>query len=397
MTTKLRAASFQDSAVTTAKIAADAVTNAKIAADAVTNAKIADDAVQTENVASTVNLGRRNMIINGAMQVAQRSTSSTSTSGIAYHTVDRFNFRGQSTGVFTIAQDTDSPADFYYSTKITVTTPDTAIGGGQRYWVTSYLEGNTVSHLNFGTSSAKTVTLSFYVKSSLTGTFSGGLVNSSFDRAQAFTYTISSANTWERKTVTISGDTSGTWLATTGIGLSVSFDLGAATNRQQSAGAWTASGSVAATGASQVIANNGATWQITGVQLEVGEQATPFEHRSFAEELALCHRYFHRANTVSVAATVGAGVWYATNQVLGDYRFPRMRSTPSASVPATNSLKMYKSGAAIQANTSTPIDNASADGFARFNITPASNGTAGQGSVIQLVSTSDYLDMDAEL
>ena len=89
---------------------------------------------------------------------------------------------------------------------------------------------------------------------------------------------------------------------------------------------------------------------LTGVQLEVGSQATPFEHRSFAEELALCHRYYHRANTVSVAATLGEGVWYAVNQVLGMYKIPRMRSTPSASVPATNSLKMYKSGAAIQAN-----------------------------------------------
>ena len=319
MTTKLRAASFQDGAVSTAKIAADAVTNAKIA----------DDAVQTENVASTVNLGRRNIIINGAMQVAQRGTSSTSTSGIAYHTVDRFNFRGQSTGVFSIAQVTDSPDDFYYSTKITVTTPDTSIGGGQRYWVTSYLEGNTVSHLNFGTSSAKTVTLSFYVKSSLTGTFSGGLVNSSFDRAQAFTYTISSANTWERKTVTISGDTSGTWLATTGIGLSVSFDLGAATNRQQSAGAWTASGSVAATGASQVIANNGATWQITGVQLEVGEQATPFEHRSFGEELNLCRRYLYKPDIAG--DRIISSVLRPDNKRAFQVFFPvQMRADPTA-------------------------------------------------------------------
>ena len=106
--------------------------------------------------------GNKNLIINGAMQVAQRGTSSTSTANISYHTVDRFNFRGQSTGVYTIAQDTDAPTDFNNSTKITVTTPDATIGGGERYWVASYLEGNTVSFLNFGSSNAKTVTLSFY-------------------------------------------------------------------------------------------------------------------------------------------------------------------------------------------------------------------------------------------
>ena len=388
MTTKLRAASFQDGAVTTAKIAADAITNAKIA----------DDAVQTENVASTVNLGRRNMIINGAMQVAQRSTSSTSTSGIAYHTVDRFNFRGQSTGVFSIAQVTDSPDDFYYSTKITVTTPDTSIGGGQRYWVTSYLEGNTVSHLNFGTSSAKTVTLSFYVKSSLTGTFSGGLVNSSFDRAQAFTYTISSANTWERKTVTISGDTSGTWLATTGIGLSVSFDLGAATNRQQSAGAWTASGSVAATGASQVIANNGATWQITGVQLEVGEQATPFEHRSFAEELALCHRYYQEFNydTHGYYVTNGGASSASQSKYLYTYYGGEMRATASITTPSvSNGYRFLGSGNDHSHSTIPNIDNPS-----RLSVQFGNNQntiTAGNSFRLLLNASGAKIKFDAEL
>ena len=392
MTTKLRAASFQDGAVTTAKIAADAITNAKIA----------DDAVQTENVASTVNLGRRNIIINGAMQVAQRGTSSTSTSGIAYHTVDRFNFRGQSTGVFSIAQVTDSPDDFYYSTKITVTTPDTSIGGGQRYWVTSYLEGNTVSHLNFGTSSAKTVTLSFYVKSSLTGTFSGGLVNSSFDRAQAFTYTISSANTWERKTVSISGDTSGTWLATTGIGLSVSFDLGAATNRQQSAGAWTASGSVAATGASQVIANNGATWQITGVQLEVGSTATPFEHRSFGEELQLCKRYFQvlADGSRSTDEAICAGAYYTASILFHSVVLPvEMRSKPSmVTTNGTNYYITFSNGSGDHHDAIARSGNSSksvVEIYAETNV----GGTAGHACFTRIGGTSSDAKcmLDAEL
>ena len=276
--------------------------------------------------------GRRNMIINGAMQVAQRGTSGTSANSTSYYTVDRFNFRGEPTGVYTIEQSTDAPSNFKNSTKITVTTPDTSIGSGERYWMASYLEGNSISHLNFGSSNAETVTLSFYVKSSLTGTFSGGLVNSAFNRAYAFTYIISSANTWERKTITIEGDTSGTWLTTNEIGIAVVWDLGAATNRQQSAGAWTASGSVAATGASQVIATDNATWQITGVQLEVGEQATPFEHRSFGEELDLCYRYYvkYHAGGSGTFSRIALGFMRTTTNLRALFTFPReMRSTPS--------------------------------------------------------------------
>ena len=371
-----------------------AITTANITTANVTNAT-ATGTITTPSINGSQIGGRRNMIINGAMQVAQRGASSTSTASIDYHTVDRFNFRGQSTGVFTIAQDTDSPADFTYSTKITVTTPDTSIGGGQRYWVTSYLEGNTVSHLNFGTSSAKTVTLSFYVKSSLTGTFSGGLVNSAFNRAYAFTYTISSANTWERKTVTIPGDTSGTWLTTTSIGISVSFDLGAATNRQQSAGAWTASGSVAATGASQVIATNGATWQITGIQFEVGSQATAFEHRSFAEELALCERYFYM--TYPYGATIGAassssflGRFLDHTQSYGSIQVPNvnMRAAPTKVIynTATGTTSQIRTDTQ---NVAAAITGTGAKGGGWIYVNAVSVGTS--------VSVKAHLTMDAEL
>ena len=236
--------------------------------------------------------GRRNIIINGAMQVAQRGTSGTSANSISYYTVDRFNFRGEPTGVYTIAQDTDAPVNFKNSTKITVTTPDNSIPNGERYWVSTYLEGNDIAHLNFGSSDAQQITLSFYVKSSLTGTFSGGFGNDGFNRAYVFEYTINSANTWERKTVTITGDTSGTWLDTNGVGLRIAWDLGAASNRQITAGSWQSDSSLAATGATQVIATNGATWQITGTQLEVGSVATPFEHRSYGDELQSCQRYY---------------------------------------------------------------------------------------------------------
>ena len=299
--------------------------------------------------------GRRNIVINGACQVAQRGTSSTGLGGSApgYTTVDRWQMSvgATSAGRFSTAQVavTDLPG-FANAFHLDCTTADTSIAAGEVLKIDYKIEGQDLQRLKKGTSSAEKVTVSFYMKTNKAFTFMCELDDRDNNRrnGQQFTTTTD----WTRHVLTFAGDTTGT----------LDNDI-----------------------------------KITGLQMEVGEQATPFEHRSFAEELALCHRYFHRANTVSVAATLGAGVWYAANQVLGDYRFPRMRSTPSASVPATNSLKMYKSAAAIQANDSTPIDNASADGFARFNITPTSNGTAGQGTVIQLVATSDYLDMDAEL
>ena len=249
----------------------------------------------TSSTLATQNaLGVRNLIINGDMRIAQRGTTATPSTGTAYYTVDRFNFRDQNTGAYTIDQSTDAPTNFTHSTKITVTAADTSIASGERYWISTILEGQNISHLNFGSSDAQTVTLSFYVKSSLTGTFSGALQNNDYNRGYAFEYTISSANTWERKTITIAGDTTGTWLTTNGVGLRIFWDLGAASDRQITSGSWQVSSASAATGASQVIANNGATFYITGVQLEVGDTATPFEHRPYDMELARCQRYFQR-------------------------------------------------------------------------------------------------------
>ena len=348
--------------------------------------------------------GRRNIIINGAMQVAQRGTSVTGVTSGGYKTCDRWTVSNTSQGTWTISQSSTAPSDFANSLKFDCTTADGTTNASDQLGVDTRIEAKDLIQLNYGTSSAKTITLSFHVRSNKTGTYTFEAYAQDPNRGFSKTYTIDSADTWEKKEIIIPGDTSASTNFNDDAEIGIIFKWWLAAGSTFTGGTYTDNVWRANTNANRVSSSNvnladstDNEWYITGVQLEVGEQATPFEHRSFAEELALCHRYFHRANTVSVAATVGAGVWYATNQVLGDYRFPRMRSTPSASVPATNSLKMYKSGAAIQANTSTPIDNASADGFARFNITPASNGTAGQGSVIQLVSTSDYLDMDAEL
>ena len=239
--------------------------------------------------------GRRNMIINGSQMIAQRGTGAV-TSNVSYP-VDRWQITNSSGASISVQQNSDVPSGegFAFCTKYTVTTADSGVTGTEDALFRQHIEGQDITQLAWGTSSAKTVTLSFYVKSSLTGTFGGALKNSDNSRAYPFTYTISSANTWEHKTITIVGETSGTWLSTNGIGVRVVFSMGSGSDRLGTAGAWSTSNNDGATGQVQVVETLNATWQITGVQFEVGK-ATPFEHRSFGEELQLCKRFFHKTD-----------------------------------------------------------------------------------------------------
>jgi len=240
----------------------------------------------------------RNLIINGAMTIDQRNSGSALTVNTAseFYAVDRFMGIGvASDGVYTLQQVTDAPDNFVNSIKATVTTADASIPTTGRYLIRHKLEGNVISQLNLGSSAAQTFTLSFYVKSSLTGTFGGSVLNGAQDRSHPFTYTISSANTWERKTVTIAGDTTGTWPTDNTKAMQIAWSLGVGSDYLNTAGAWVGSQEWGATGETAVIATLNATWQITGVQLEVGETATPFEHRSYGDELRRCQRYYEKS------------------------------------------------------------------------------------------------------
>lgn len=238
--------------------------------------------------------GRRNLIINGAMQVAQRGTSFTGHGAGVNYGLDRFFDFHSSDGAFTLSQETSVvPVGFSNALKVQTTTADSSIAAGQRLILGQRLEGLNVAHLNWGTSNAKTVTLSFYVRSSVTGTHGGAIGNGSDNRNYPFTYTISSADTWERKTITIPGDQTGTWATTSARSIQVIWGLGVGSTYSGTAGAWAAGDKNSATGATtDVLGTLNATWYLTGVQLEVGETATPFEHRSYAEELSLCQRYY---------------------------------------------------------------------------------------------------------
>jgi len=244
--------------------------------------------------------GDKNLIINGGMTVDQRSSGSAQTgiSDTSKFGVDRFQVRvdGSGSGRLTSQQVTDAPTGFKNSLKLTVTTADASPTSAEGYAIRQAIEGQNIYSLGLGTSDAKTMTVSFWVKSSLTGDFSLNVGNGDNTRVYGNLYAISSANTWEYKTVTLAGDTSGTWVTTNAAGLTVVFGLGGGSDRVVSANAWgTQSGNTKTftTGATNVAGTVNATWQVTGVSLEIGDVATPFEHESYAATLQKCKRYFN--------------------------------------------------------------------------------------------------------
>ena len=273
--------------------------------------------------------GYRNRIINGGMQIDQRNAGASVTFNDGVYSVDRFQCIASQTSKATAQQNAGSvtpPTGFKNYLGITSSSAYSVVASDV-FAVVQKVEGLNTADLAFGTASAATVTLSFWVRSSLTGTFGGSLGDSGLTRAYPYSYTINAANTWEYKTITIPGDTSGTWLTDTGIGFRVYFALGAGATYSGTAGAWTGSPAVSATGATSVVGTNGATFYVTGVQLEKGAIATAFDVRSYGAELALCQRYFQKAT--------GGVIGYAhgTTLFLGSYA-PRvtMRAFPTYSL-----------------------------------------------------------------
>ena len=258
----------------------------------------------------------KNMVINGAMNVAQRSTSETAQHTTGYITCDRFQlfFANEDELRLTVTQDTDSPSGFSNSFKIQTTTAESAVAADENVLLMQRIEAQDLQQLGYGTSAAKKATVSFYVKSSVAATYGFNAYHSDGNKVFGQSYTINSANTWERKTITIDANTSDAINDDNGIGLQLSWQLVAGTNfTSGSNSSWeTNAEAKQAVGhtANAVGTTTNATWQITGVQMELGEQATPFEHRSFADELARCERY----TTVYPPADVTAEFKYAIPQ-----------------------------------------------------------------------------------
>ena len=239
-------------------------------------------------------LSGRNRILNGDMRIDQRNAGAAVTSGFP---LDRWQielFSGG--GAANVEQVVDSPTDgFYYSMKVDVTTADTSLAAGDVYTIRQIIEGNNVVDLRYGLTGAKTVTVSFWVKSNLTGTFCAALRNGDNDRCKPKEYTISSANTWEKKTLTFTGDTSGTWGRTNGRGIQLSFCLGSGTTRQGTVDTWNTSEVHCTSNQTNLFASTSNEWYVTGVQFEVGEKSTDFVHEPYDVSLARCQRYFEKS------------------------------------------------------------------------------------------------------
>jgi hypothetical protein len=251
-------------------------------------------AVELAQVASLgVSEAFKNRIINGNMAIAQRGTSAVTTDDS--YPVDRFYVVGNTT-TWSAVQSSTAPAGFNYSTAFTNGT-GASPSAAQRTFIAQAIEGFNIADLGWGTADAKTVTVSFWVRSSLTGTFGGSVRNNAGDRSYPFSYTISAANTWEQKSVTITGDTTGTWEKTTTRGILLIFSLGSGSDYQGTANTWAAANYYFPTGATNLVATTGATFFLTGVQLEVGSSASSFEYRPYGTELQLCQRYYESGSS----------------------------------------------------------------------------------------------------
>ena len=330
-------------------------------------------------------LGNRNLIDNGAMQVSQRSTSVTSVTTTNYHTVDRFKLELNTLGTWTLTQESDGPDGFANSFKLNCTTADASPAAGDFCLIHHKIEAQYLQHLKYGTSSAEALTLSFYVKSNKTGTASVGLLQSdSSNKLYSAEYTINSANTWERKTILVPADTAGVINDDNGSGMQIDFWLNSGSDFSGgSFGGWSAYDAT-----NRNVSNLGVGgavndyFQITGVQLEVGNTATPFEHRTYLEDLARCQRYFQGVdsrNDTNVYHSYGHGMFDSSTSCYGIMYFQTEMRAPPSSISSSGGTNWYvqSGGTAITNWTTIAIDLCGRNnGLVRF--TGGSGGTVGR-------------------
>jgi len=348
--------------------------------------------------------GFKNRIINGAMVIDQRNAGASVTPTDGQYTLDRWQGWASAAGKYSIQQNAGSvtpPAGFTNYLGVTSLSAYT-VNSSDYISIRQCVEGYNMADLMWGTANAKTVTLSFWVRSSLTGTFGGVLKNADNTRSYPFTYTISSANTWEYKTITIAGETSGTWLTTNGNGIALIFGLGVGTTFQGTAGSWASANYWNATGATSVVGTNGATFYITGVQLEVGSTATSFDYRPYGTELALCQRYYYKFNPNSASRAMSVTGQAVSSTAIGFATpFPvTMRDRPT-SLEQSGTASHYQAldaSANLVTCSAVPAYNAATSVYQAWtNFTFSSGFVAGNAASPWAGNAGAYLAWSAEL
>ena len=357
----------------------------------------------TQTLATQNSLGVRNLIINGDMRIAQRGTSSTGQTSGGYVTVDRFYTGGSTAGTWTITQDTDTPTGqgFATSLKMDCTTANASLSAGSWWYVEHKVEAQNCQHLKFGTASAETLTLSFWVKSNKTGTYTFELYRADSARHISNTYTINSADTWEKKTIAINSDSTGVINNDNGEGLRCLFWVVAGTNYTSGtlATSWAAQATANRVSSSNVnLADNTANYiNITAVQLEVGTEATPFEHRPYDMELQRCQRYYEAISKTAIQDNICNAHCWNTTTAYGVLQYATKRAAPSFTLTASDYV--IRSGGSTINVTSTNINLISID-RCQFGLNVASGLTVGRGAWFAFDSdtvSDQKLEISAEL
>jgi hypothetical protein len=361
------------------------------------------DGIQVDGEYVTPYAGRKNLLHNGAMQVAQRGTSATvTTSGnYTFHTADRFGTYANGAGTFSQTIEDDAPAGFRNSLKHACTATQSPLSTGAGCYIAQAIEGQDLQHLNYGTASAKEMTLSFWVKSNIVTNYHTVVFHFK-DGTNTYllskTYSVSAADTWEYKTISVPGSTIGSGILnnTSSYGMSIRFWLTAGTNYSGSGVTnsdwiqWTDNEDIAPF-YDQDISTSGDYWQITGVQLELGDKATPFEHRSFGEELALCQRYYQR-NLADGDDAIASGVMYTSGLAILSYSFPTMRTAPT--ITFVGSGDIVTGGSVTGVSSSVTIASETQLSTTQLGVT-TSGLTAGHGVVLRW--DTNYFELSAEL
>jgi hypothetical protein len=374
------------------------ITGASNNALSVANSAIQAGAVENYMNAAGLGFGMRNRIINGGMVIDQRNAgaSVTPTASGTYN-LDRWKTVLTQASKFSIQQNAGAvtpPVGFINYAGITSLSAY-SVTSSDIFSFAQAVEGLNVTDLGWGTANAKTVTISFWVRSSLTGTFSVTVSNASQARSYPATFTISSANTWEQKSITVAGDTSGTWLTTNGIGVWLFFNLGSGSTFSATANAWGAGEIYAATGATSVVGTSGATFYITGVQLEKGSTATSFDFRAYSTEFAMCQRYLPAYSAPGgVEGSLCSGSAATTTISANYFVFPVSVRVPPTGITSPAASKFQSLFAASAQNgTAIAFSGRATTLSAQVNLTVASGLTVGQGCQLAWNTTSTSSDV----